>query len=48
MVTSSLLVGKVVGDDDDVEFHVLGCRVHVLGTNCEVVGVIIASLKLVR
>ena len=25
-----------LGDDDDVGIHVLGCRVDVLGTNCNV------------
>ena len=24
-----------VGDDNDVELNVLGCRVNILGTNCD-------------
>ena len=29
------LSAQVVDGDDDVELHVLGCRVDILGTNCD-------------
>ena len=28
-------VGCPEDDDDDVKLHVLGCRVDILGTNCD-------------
>ena len=29
------MTNRVCHDDDDVELHVLGCRVDILGTNCD-------------